>query len=1214
MAGGVAADRRSTTLPAPALQALQRALDEFEPRTRARGREYVRERRVLDVTAGGDVVTATVQGSEIYEVEWWLEDGRWTSACSCPVGPRCKHAYAVAWTLVRETLARPAAPPPPPNALRAVLEAHTPWERQQALGRLFGSSPYDDLGLHGTDLEDLLLESDAELLCWRLATLLGDRAPTRVRAELAPYRERPDLAARSDERVHAHLRHDLLAWAERARPAGERRLRLVLDLQHDQHGRIVVTSQARLTSHRLTDEPRTVPQLQQLRNEIRAHPWLLPPEETALLSWLTDGFGLGRMPSLREMVERFVGTSVLWWSNDLAPERAALGGVVPGAPVRLRAEPARLLPWCVARDGEAYIEPRFVWPDGTTRAPDQVLQLQLAAGYAGADLTRLVLADGSFSLVVEALPGALLEGLAHTGGMRIPAAERADVLSRLATRYPHVGDTVRAHTRFHRVTPAVVLDLRDDGWLALRIVAHDATGWTPPQPLPPTAVAFEYAPPGRWGRTAAPAVEPDLGVIGEATPDAVSADVPAPDAPAPVGDPWIDLPDLEAVTPAVAWLDLLAQGGGLKSGRPGLEEPAGIRPWWLYAGGRRLEALADAWEQRPPGVAFFGTERVRRLLTAPRAVPRIRVHKSGIDWLAVSADWEAEGQSLTDADLAALRSATQRFVKLPSSGEWVRCDVAAAHDDAARLLADLGLEAGAGEARVTLWQLAGARAESLAALERLGADPDTARAVQEMRRRVAAFKGLPRVKPPKGLRGTLRPYQRAGLDFLVHASSLGIGTVLADDMGLGKTVQALAWLEHLRAAEPAGGPSLVVCPASVMGNWAREAAQFVPGLRVLVLGRGAERHALRAAIGDHDLVVTNYALLRHDAEEWAKIELRAAILDEAQNVKNPDAVVTRAALALQARHRLALTGTPLENRVLDLWSIASVVNPGYLGTRAAFNARFDRIDAPPHARALLAAKLRPMLLRRLKRDVAPDLPERIEERRDCELTAAQRRLYLAELRRTRELMARLVGQRGGLERNRITILAALTRLRQLCCHPALGEGKAAAGSGKFDALFELLEPLLAEGHKVLVFSQFVRCLDLLGTEMDARGIRRHVLTGSTVRRDEVVAAFAADPEPCVFLLSLKAGGTGLNLTAASYVVLFDPWWNPAVEAQAIDRTHRIGQDRTVIAYRLVAKGTIEERILALQEQKAAMVRDVLGEDGFARAITRDDLEYLLGRE
>lgn len=239
------------------------------------------------------------------------------------------------------------------------------------------------------------------------------------------------------------------------------------------------------------------------------------------------------------------------------------------------------------------------------------------------------------------------------------------------------------------------------------------------------------------------------------------------------------------------------------------------------------------------------------------------------------------------------------------------------------------------------------------------------------------------------------------------------------------------------------------------------------------------------------------------------------------------------------------------------------------------------------------------------------LPERIEERRDCELTEGQRRLYLAELRRSRKLVRELSENPAELRRNKISILAALTRLRQICCHPALARGKASLGSGKLEALFELLEPLLEEGHKVLLFSQFVQCLELIEREMKKRGVKSHKLTGETTRRESVVQAFRDDASACVFLISLKAGGTGLNLTDASYVILFDPWWNPAVEAQAIDRSHRIGQDRTVIAYRLIARGTIEEKIWELQQRKAEMVRDILGEQGFARSLTRTDLDFLL---
>jgi SNF2 family DNA or RNA helicase len=623
---------------------------------------------------------------------------------------------------------------------------------------------------------------------------------------------------------------------------------------------------------------------------------------------------------------------------------------------------------------------------------------------------------------------------------------------------------------------------------------------------------------------------------------------------------------------------------------------------------RSLEAVGEAWNGAPR----------RRVLRHRRDSPpaRRQSHRraapagaaSGVDWLTVSADWEAEGLRLDEADLAALRAASGPFVKLDSG--WVRRDLIEEHDDAAELLADLGINLDDGEQRVSVWQLAGASEDGLAHLATLGVDAETLAAVDDLRQRIAAFTGIETVPLPAGLTATLRPYQRHGLDFLAHTSRLGLGAVLADDMGLGKTVQALAWLLHLREIDPDGGPVLVVCPASVVHNWEREASRFAPGLRVLLLTSGKERHALREEIPAHDLVVTTYALLRRDIEDWKGVPLRAAVLDEAQFIKNPDAAVARAALALDAKHRMALTGTPLENRALDLFSIMHFCNPGYLGGRAAFVRRVDRPDAPPHVRALLAAKLRPVLLRRSKGAVAPELPPRIEERRDCELTTEQRQLYLAELKKSRSLLAQITSP-DRFARDKLHVLAALTRLRQICCHPALAGGRADLGSGKFDALFEMLEPLLAEGHKVLVFSQFVQCLKLLQVALKARGVRFHTLTGATTKRAEVVTAFQEDPEPSVFLISLKAGGTGLNLTAASYVVLFDPWWNPAVEAQAIDRTHRIGQDRTVIAYRMLALGTIEERIWDLQQRKATLVRDVLGEGGFSRALTRDDLEYLL---
>jgi len=341
------------------------------------------------------------------------------------------------------------------------------------------------------------------------------------------------------------------------------------------------------------------------------------------------------------------------------------------------------------------------------------------------------------------------------------------------------------------------------------------------------------------------------------------------------------------------------------------------------------------------------------------------------------------------------------------------------------------------------------------------------------------------------------------------------------------------------------------------------------------------------------------------------------ILDEAQFIKNPGAQVTQSVKQMKSEYRLALTGTPLENRLLDLWSIVDFIQPGYLGTQEHFLETYeprggeDAIGAQRIARRRLSAKLRPLLLRRLKKHVAKDLPDRIEERRDCPLDDSQRKLYLAELRRSREQVMKAVAEQG-INKSKMHVLAALTRLRQICCHPRLVGNDSV--SGKTETLFELLDPLLAEGQKVLVFSQFVQMLHLLESECRQRQINTHILTGQTKDRQQVVQTFQSDTNACVFLLSLRAAGTGLNLTNASYVVLYDPWWNPAVEAQAIDRSHRIGQTQTVNAYRLIAPGTVEEKIWELQQTKAQTIADVLGEEGFARSLTATDLEYLFSED
>src|SRR6266700_2168675 len=624
-----------------------------------------------------------------------------------------------------------------------------------------------------------------------------------------------------------------------------------------------------------------------------------------------------------------------------------------------------------------------------------------------------------------------------------------------------------------------------------------------------------------------------------------------------------------------------------------------------------LNTLALTWPDRPEQAEFLGNPAFHRLFLSPRQLrPKLMVKGSGIDWLAVSAEWEAEGLKLTAADLQRLQTATGRFVRLPDAG-WRELDtgaVEAAHET----MADLGLEnLSATAQRVGLAQAAHLDENGLKGFVN---NPEA----QALRERLAAFEGIPSIALPANIRAELRPYQKEGFDFLCHLSEMKLGGILADDMGLGKTLQTLAWLAWLRErSAKSPKPALVICPASVLHNWRREAERFTPHLKVLVLESGAARHNLRKQIPHYDLIVTNYALLRRDLEALQKFAFSAAILDEAQFIKNPAAQVTQSVKQLKAAQRLALTGTPLENRLLDLWSITDFIQPGYLGSQDYFHQTYEpRIDdnagaAQRISRRRLSAKLRPLMLRRLKQQVAKDLPDRIEERRDCELGETQRKLYLAELRRSREQVMQTVAEKG-LAKSKIHVLAALTRLRQICCHPRLVGNESV--SGKTETLFELLDSLVAEGQKVLVFSQFVQMLQLLEEECRLRQISTHILTGQTKDRQEVVNAFQNDPNPCVFLLSLRAAGTGLNLTTASYVVLYDPWWNPAVEAQAIDRSHRIGQTQTVNAYRLISPGTVEEKIGELQQSKAQTIADVLGEEGFARSLSKADLEYLFAEE
>jgi hypothetical protein len=621
-----------------------------------------------------------------------------------------------------------------------------------------------------------------------------------------------------------------------------------------------------------------------------------------------------------------------------------------------------------------------------------------------------------------------------------------------------------------------------------------------------------------------------------------------------------------------------------------------------------LESLHAAWPDKPDAEYLGDTEFKRLFLQPKRLKPKLVVRGSGIDWLSVSAEWEEEGLNLTERDLQQLAAASGNFVNLPDAG-WVQLDQKAVQE-AQEAMADLGVDGlSSVEQKVGLEQAAHLDEDGLAKFV-----PSSE--LEQLRGRLDEFEGVETTELPDGVCAELRPYQVEGFSFLCHLAKFKLGGILADDMGLGKTLQTLAWLLWLKTSRRKNAktkPALVVCPASVLHNWRRESERFTPKMKVLVLESGQARHDLRKRIPDYDIVVTNYSILRRDLDELAKFAFRAIVLDEAQFIKNPGAQVTKSVKELKADHKLALTGTPIENRMLDLWSIVDFVQPNYLGNQEHFTQVYDLKvsekdeNAARIGRRKLSAKLRPLLLRRVKKQVAKDLPDRIEQRLDCELPEEQRKLYLAELKRSREQVMKAVQQKG-VAKSKMHVLAALTRLRQICCHPGLVGSD--TESGKTDTLFELVEPLLEEGHKVLVFSQFVRMLQILEKECADRQMPTHMLTGETKNRQDIVNAFQEAELPSVFLLSLRAAGTGLNLTSASYVVIYDPWWNPAVEAQAIDRTHRIGQTATVNAYKMISPGTVEEKIWDLQQRKAKTVSDVLGEDGFAKGLTTNDLEYL----
>lgn len=480
------------------------------------------------------------------------------------------------------------------------------------------------------------------------------------------------------------------------------------------------------------------------------------------------------------------------------------------------------------------------------------------------------------------------------------------------------------------------------------------------------------------------------------------------------------------------------------------------------------------------------------------------------------------------------------------------------------------------------------------------------------RNRLREFEAIEPVDPPSTFTGTLRAYQRESLGWFGYLREFGFGGCLADDMGLGKTVVVLAVLEARRLererANQAAVPSLVVVPRSVLFNWQQEAARFAPRMRVLDFS-GAGRTDRQHQIHESDLILVTYGTLRRDAVALAEVEFDYVVLDEAQTIKNASTAGAKAARLLRGEHRLALSGTPVENRLADLWSLFEFLNPGMLSGATAFGQSFGS-DDNAESLAMLGRSLRPFLLRRTKEQVALELPPKIEQTIVCELERPQRVLY-DELRD--HYRRTLLSRTAPWQQSKLQVLEALLRLRQAACHPGLVDAaRAEAPSAKLDLLIPRVVETLEEGHKALIFSQFTSFLSLLRARLDEKGITYEYLDGRTKDRQQRVERFQNDPSCGLFLISLKAGGVGLNLTAADSVFILDPWWNPAAEAQAIDRTHRIGQARRVFAYRLIAKDTVEERVLELQQRKRELADAIITADNsVVRGLRREDLELLL---
>jgi hypothetical protein len=1151
------------------LQALQTFIDGLDPKTRQRGKIYALQGRVrrLARSADGTTLSAVVHGTHVYNTSLAFQGDHWWSQCDCPVGDNCKHAAALAHLALTKrehfpTLQTPAPSKPAakiPKVFPDGLPAHLmPWEKRRALALEEAYQDYFE-GAHTMDIPSL-------------ETLFGQwpEDDNEVLYEIFP-----------EERLTPEqFWHFLLVFA---RDAGVERIpdfgplndtTPTLALIEKQKAKNRVTTWRNIFQNMTAEPFEPVTEKLRLRLRILSEDGRILPEIfhakkgefTAMTATRQNQILTGRKVNIPArpvdaLILRYLEMKAqLHFFPDVRGEMnpdiaAVLGHILESSPAD---HPAAVGPdGLPLRFSQGPATWQWVAANPETVSPLHALTL---AQPDGTPITGMV-------TFLRSHPPLCISGnqihrcpdfFAFSNPVRLPLniPEEAmltdegieTLLEKGCGLPPALGDQVQTQ----QPHLAVRLQLVERHGLEYLHLAFEAR------------MEGKSKPPALWsgqqGWRKAGALKRGKG-------------------------PRV-IADLRRLHEGMAWMESWEDWSGTAT-----------QEWHRPLGKNFAEQFIQWTESRPPHVLIDADAELASLLEPGSAGTwTATLEPKGVDWFDLSIQLSLDDTTLTAEETRALIDAQGALVRLPGKG-WRRLSMDANEDVLAHVREsgiDPTLAAG------TRHRLHALQVASSSLVH--SAPPDLARQILA---RALELENAPPPPVPSTIKASLRPYQVEGFHFLCRMARAHLGGVLADDMGLGKTVQALAWLAWLRETEGSRNPSLVVCPKSVMDVWIAEAERFFP---TLPLVRGA---LPQKSSGPAPLVVLNYAQLRNLEKDIDAIPWQAALLDEGQFIKNPDSQSAKAACGLNAAHRIVLSGTPIENRLLDLWSLMQFAMPGILGSRAAFGRHYHE-KRNPQARSLLARRVRPFLLRRTKNQVARDLPERIEEDIPCELEGAQLDLYNAHLKEARRILLDLKTTRD-LDKARFNILTSLLRLRQACCHPSLlikGK-KQTAPSAKMDALVDLLDPLLQEGHKVLIFSQFVEMLGLLRAPLQESGWPIHYLDGSTENRQDVVRAFQSHEGSAAFLISLKAGGAGLNLTAASYVVLFDPWWNPAVEAQAIDRTHRIGQDKTVIAYRLIAKNTIEEKIRQLQKAKSQLFQDVLGEENFAKALSLDDFRFLL---